>query len=358
MIRTPRPTRALSVALAGALLLGACSDDPRHEDVATEDVLASIADGVIIPSYEAAVTDLAALADALDADCADPSAEGLDTARAAWRDAELAWQATRATGVGPAVEQRAMTAIAFRIDPDKVVSLLAGSAPLDQTSVAAIGADQRGIYGVEVALFADGSDELAAASPGQARRCEYLVSATTLALEAIRNVLDAWNAEDPYRDTFIAGMDGDPISSVEAIVSEIAFRLQQADDQGLRAFVTADAYDDLPESRREGPAAQGVGSLRGILGGVAATVLGPDGELGLADLVANHSEDTADRFRELVEEAVAATAALPASSRAAIDDEGLAAAADAVAALRVLVTTEVASQLGVTIGFSDSDGDS
>ena len=74
-------------------------------------------------------------------------------------------------------------------------------------------------------------------------------------------------------------MDGDPISSVGALVNEMTFRLQQIDDQGLRALAAADAPDDLPASRREGP-----GRVRrrlacaGVLGGVAAMVHGPDGE--------------------------------------------------------------------------------
>jgi len=52
-------------------------------------------------------------------------------------------------------------------------------------------------------------------------------------------------------------------------------------------------------------------------------------------------------------------AALPDSVADAFDDPAaIKAASDAVAKLKVLVTTEVASQLGVTITFSDSDGDS
>lgn len=361
MIRTPR--RPLAAGLAALLLAtAACSGDdgPDRPDVSTADVLGSIADGVVIPSYEALVVDVEHLGTSLAALCDGPgTTAALEGARAAWRDSELAWQSSRAAGVGPAIQQRAMSSIAFRIDAGKVVALLAADAPVDPTSLATVGSDQRGLYGVEVALFGEGSDDLATASDARGRRCQYLRSATGLVGTAARAVLDAWTADDGYRDTFVAGMDGDPTSSVGAVVNELAFRLQQADDQGLRAMATAGSYDDLPASRRESSAAYGVASLRGILGGIAAVVLGPDGDPGLADLVATRSSGTADRLEALTEDAVAALGALPDSIAAAMEDrEAVADASAAIAALRVLVTTEVASQLGVTIGFSDSDGDS
>jgi predicted lipoprotein len=359
---------ALTVAIALASgTLSACSDDAGRADgngsggTATEvEVLTSIADGVVIPSYEALVANAQALASALDELCRAPSTAALGTARDRWRDTELAWQSTRASGVGPAIEMRSMQAIAFAARGEKVDDLLAGAEPVTPEALDALGADVRGIYGVEHALFAPGSDAMA--SPAGERRCTYARSATELASAEALAILDRWTRTDEtsYRDTFLAGMDGKPISSIGAVVNEMAFRLQQADDQGLRAMAAARTAADLPSTRREGPAGYGVASIRGVLGGIVAVVQGPDGKPGLADLVRSRSADTADRLEELAAKAVEALRPLPDSSAAAIDGDHAAveAAARALADLRVLVTTEVASQLGVTIGFSDSDGDS
>ena len=50
--------------------------------------------------------------------------------------------------------------------------------------------------------------------------------------------------------------------------------------------------------------------------------------------------------------------ALPDSVEAAFEDpEGIAKAAEAIAELKVLIFTEVAAQMSVTVTFSDSDGD-
>jgi predicted lipoprotein len=358
--RTPRRA-ALAAALATALLLGACSsDDGGHGGGTTAGhaaVLTALADGVIIPSYEALVTNVQALAAAEAALCTRPSAEGLEAARDAWRDTYLAWESSRATGVGPAIAMRSMQAIAFPAAPQKVEALIAGTDPITPEALNALGADVRGLSGVEDALFAPGAHALATAAG--ARRCEYAANATDLVARAARAVRDAWTSGG-YRATFVRGMDGDAISSIEEIVSNVTFRLQQIDDQGLRSLAEAATVDDLPRSRREGPSASGLATLRGLVGGVAAAVLGPDGQPGLAALVRARSADTGDRLERLTEDAVAALRPLPDSSAQALaeDHAQVAKAAKAVAALRVLVTTEVASQLGVTIGFSDSDGDS
>ncbi len=355
--------RAVAVATAALLLFAACSGDDdaidRGDDSAsTEAVLGALANGVIIPSYEAVVADVQALGASLDDLCGVPSQATLDVARDRWRDTDLAWQSTRATGVGPAIELRAMQAIAFRARTDKVEEAVADPKVLEPTTLDDLGADVRGIYAVEELLFAPASTALA--TPDGAARCAYARSATELAAGAALAVLDQWTLLDGgYRGTFVAGMDGDPISSVGAIVNEMTFRLQQIDDQGLRALAEATTYDELPSTRREGAAAHGLASTRGVLGGIAAAVLGPDGEPGLADLVRSRSADTADRLERAVQRALEALSALPDSSAAALEDaSGVDAAAEAIGELHVLVATEVASQLGVTIGFSDSDGDS
>ena len=85
-------------------------------------------------------------------------------------------------------------------------------------------------------------------------------SATALATDGGGQVLDDWTGG--YRDTFVAGMDGDPQSSVDAIVNELIFRVTEVDDQGLRALVEAASPDELPANRSDGPAAFHAAELR------------------------------------------------------------------------------------------------
>ncbi len=87
-------------------------------------------------------------------------------------------------------------------------------------------------------------------------------------------------------------------------------------------------------------------------------MIGRDEE-GLVALVAARSPETAERLQSATADAVAALDALPDAVAESFDrPEDVQTAADAVAELRVVLSTEAASQLGVTISFSDSDGDS
>ena len=106
-------------------------------------------------------------------------------------------------------------------------------------------------------------------------------------------VLVDWT--DGYRDTFVAGMDGDPQSSVDAIVNEVIFRVTDTDDQGLRALVEATARRPLrqPQRRPGGlPPRRAEGDP-----GRGAALLGEAVDDGrLLALVAARSDDTAARL--------------------------------------------------------------
>ncbi|MHB1139733.1 MAG: hypothetical protein ACYC2O_12315, partial [Microthrixaceae bacterium] len=85
-------------------------------------------------------------------------------------------------------------------------------------------------------------------------------------------------------------------------------------------------------------------------------------QLGLSVLVADQSLSTDRRVIATLDDAAAAVAELPAPL-AQVDPSDAAqvqllqAAYDQVSDARVSMRTEIASLLGVTVGFSDSDGD-
>jgi predicted lipoprotein len=362
--------RWLAVLVVAGLALSACGDDDggsgsggsEGDSEHTESVLRALGDDVIVPSYAGLVESLDGLTAALDTLCATPSAANLDAARATWREAAMAWPATRAGGVGPAMDRRLMGAVGYKARPQTVTTLLEGSDPLDPESLEQTGAAARGLSALELLLFDNGAGELTAPGEAGARRCEYARSASTLSGQAVQEVLDDWqgsSGDEPYADTLVSGVDGGPQSSVSALVNEVAHTLQTLDDKGLRQIAAAGSADDLPVTDRDGPAGYGLAELRGLHAGIVALVDGPSGDDGLRALVGGRDEEVADRLDAALTEATGALDALPdsiADTFAAPDD--LAAASEAVAELKVVVGTEVASVLGVTIGFSDADGDS
>jgi predicted lipoprotein len=340
------------------------SDSGGDQD-ADVDLLDTLGSDVIVPLYTELVETFDGLGTAIDALCTRPSPAGLDAARTAWGEAQDAWQRTRPVGVGPAMDRRLMSEVDYPIRPDDVAEVLAGADPVTPGSLADGRATARGLGAVEQLLFEpDVSDAELASGPAGGRRCTYAAAATTLAGTATQGVLDDWTGEgeatEAYTETFTAGIeDGDPQTSLSAVVNEVAHALQTIDDQGLRGIAAAGTVDDVPERQRDGAAGHRVADLRALVDTVVLVMEGPDGDDGLGAVVTARSDETGRRLDDALASASATVEVLPDSipDTLSVPDD-LAAAADAVAELKVVASTEVASVLGVTIGFSDADGDS
>ena len=360
-----RITKLLVAGVAvGSLALSACTSDDGGASKTTTtqkpvpvdvgEVLQGLADDVITPSYVSLSETLDALGTATDTLCAAPSEANLDAARTAWSAASRAWQSTRPTGVGPAQDDRLMSDIGFAARATVVDDLLESGDPVDVTAMADEGSAARGIYASEIALFGEGSDTLETADG--ARRCEYAASVATLSSEAADAVRDQW-VDGDATEQFVAGLDGGPESSVALVVNEVAHRLDEIDTMGLRDMADASSADDLDPDRLGGPADQRLADRKALLAGVSAAI--GDGDTGISALVGAKDPALRDRLVAADETATKDLDALPDSVAEALDDpKAVDAASKAVAKLKVLLSTEVASQLGVTINFSDSDGDS
>lgn len=354
---THRRTLAAVAVVVAAALLAACSgsDEPDGSRGAAVDVpaaLDAIATEIIVPAYERLGDELADLDSAVTALCATPSVDALDDARDAWRRSIGAWQETRAVGVGPAMDARLMSDLAFPARAGNIETSLSGPDPVDRAAIAERGAAVRGLYALEVALFDPPSDTLVTAEG--ARRCTYAASVASLSAEAATPVVQAW-ADGSAAERLVAGLDGGPRSSSSALVNEISRRLQEIDQRGLRDVAASETIEDVPEGRLDGPAAHRLAGLRALAAGVAAAI--GERSAGIVALIPD-DDGLARRLLAARDRMDETMAVLPDSIAASFDDrDAVAEAADAVADLQVLVSTELAAELGVTISFSDSDGD-
>jgi predicted lipoprotein len=350
--------------LAGSLLLAACSsgDDGSDKTTTTQKpepvdvgaVLQDLADDVIVPSYVALSDSLKGLATDTQALCDAPSAEALATAQQAWSAADAAWEASRPAGVGPALDDRLMSNVGFAARQTVIDDLLESGDPVDREAIADEGSAARGLFASEILLFGKGSESLT--TPEGARRCEYAASVALDAQAAADAITAQWVDGDAV-EQFVSGLDGGPESSVALVVNEVTQRLAEIEGMGLTDMTEATSVDDLDPSRVGGPADQRLADRKALMQGISAAI--GDGTTGISALVGAHDADTRDRLVAANEKAVKAMDALPDSvSEALKDPKAVKEAAEAVTKLKVLVSTEVASKLGVTITFSDSDGDS
>lgn len=322
-----------------ALMVGACAESGAPADTtgtteseevvaARTQVLDDLGERVIVPGYLRLAESAAALRSDLEAGCSDPSLD-LDQLRKSWLTSLNGWLMIQSYRFGPLQDLDLSAAIFYPIDPDKVdANAVAGVLDLTAT-----GSDAKGLGAIGHVLYAaDQLDQTA---------CPYLVAMAVRVADAARTVSDTWSehVEQGLSATFPSTQAG-----IEMVVNDAIASVAEA----------ASYLGDPPEEvAPEHSGGRDFEEIEARMMGVRDVYQGAGGP-GLSSLVQLAFAPTDERMNERLEIALGL---LSASSSDPTAEEYLA-AYDVVAAVHRTFTTEVASQLGATLMFGDSDGDS
>lgn len=295
---TRRRSRMLVTLVVASFLAGACADDGRSRaEVVGEQTAAVVPERfeVLDEAAETLARDVAVWCEAGVPDVDDEAVvAGVATVRERWQALAPYW-------FGPAMDRRSRAIIDPDARSDDVAELLAASVPLDPATLRdSYGADQRGLGAIALLV------ERAATTPDGGRVCEYAAATADLVHEETSALVDEWRAYGP-------ALDDDDQTANEAlggIVNETLFALDRLDMEDRRDVATA--------------MASGIGDA---LAGLSPL---------LSDDVVGRLEDEIDTVRRSV---------------------GTARLGDAVDELETTLATNVVSSLGLSIQFSDADGD-
>ena len=331
-----------------------------------KDVLISLTDQVVVPAYQEASANAASLDQAVTALCSDPSEASLEAARQAWRSARAAWMRSRAAGFGPVMDRRSASILDW--SPTDTAGI---DASISDPTFAinadhirnAVSADRRGFGAMEHLLFAKDPLALLSSSPSA---CTYLTSLSQAARWETDAILADWTTGgdlgSPYQEYFTdrADLSVLPSDGVEEVVRVQVFmirdivQLRMAPALGLRG-------EESDLTAIPGNAAgNGLADLRNELLGMQKIYEGAGGnELGISHLVTPLSGETDQRVREQLSAAIGAVDEVQGPLRDAIGErpEKVTALYDRLHNLQRTMATEVVSLLGVSVGFSDTDGD-
>ena len=363
---TNRPTRNLTrpatvlllVAIGVALMLAACSNDVTRRDVA-----ASLTELVIIPQYAAAAASAEAMHERIRMLVSEPSARRLDAARESWREARSAWSRVQAYSFGPVMELRIPSLVDWwPISEEKIEQTRSRASITAEDVRESFAADQRGFSALEYLLFAD--DDIVLTQLGSERGAtgQYLAALSEVIARAIRQAAVDWAGE--YGSAF-SGTGDRAIAENLAIADLVrvpVFLTETVGDMQLGVALGIIKTDADPSVIPEGAAGVGVDDLAQSVRGIQDTYLGHADGQGISDLIAQLSVESDLRMRDALSAAIDAIDSLdrtrPLVELLQTDPDAVAAARDAIKAVQIILNTEIVSLLGVTIGFSDNDGDS
>ena len=361
-LNTPsrRFTALLSLMTIGAaLLLAGCSSDVTRRDVA-----ASLTEQVIIPRYEAAAASSEAMNERVRILVSDPTAGRLEAARDAWREARSDWSRLQAYTFGPVTERRIASLVDWwPIDEMRIHAALARTTISAPDVHETFAANQRGFSALEYLLFAEGDSLLGRLQSGDDAYGEYLTALATVIADAVQEASDDWSQE--YGAVFSGS--GDRAISENLAIADLVrvpvFLTETIGDMQLGVALGITKPEADPSVIPGGNANAALNDLERNIRGIHDTYLGTAEGLGISDLVAQLSEDADQRMRDALSDAIKEVEALkrrghPLKQLVQSDPDAVAQVRDAIKSVQIVLNTEIVSLLGVTIGFSDNDGDS
>ena len=351
------------LAIAAAVACGGGGDPPDEAAV-----LASVTDMVIVPGYESVAERTGRLRESLDQLCAGPSETSMEGARQAWRDAREPWMRSEATWFGPVHDRRSLGVVDWpQVRPDRIEAMLeTGPATTDEHVRDRLASTQRGLGAIEYVLFEPGA--VGALSQRETGRCGYLKALGRVVEAEAAGIAEAWSSGTDggpaYKDFFTGRSDSSLLTgqAVGDMVRTQVFLMRTLVDMRLAsAMGLREGGHDLT-ALPGGNGLNALSDLRNEVLGIRDVYLGAgkEGDLGVSDLVRELSEETDERMREQFDSSLAAIDAVQAPLRTAVVErpEQVREVYDRLMDLQRTLSTEVVSLLGVSVGFSDTDGDS
>lgn len=165
-------------------------------DAAARTLLKSVVNNAILPLYESLDTQAQNLVKTSQAFCEEPTLAGLNDTRVNWAEVLSGWEQSSSLLFGPAVENEIDFTIYFRPVKKAVIKgVLVSEGNIDLAAIEKAGVGGQGLATLEYLLFdRELSDEqqLAAFVASEQRRCDYLVSASTLLAKNLHTINQGW----------------------------------------------------------------------------------------------------------------------------------------------------------------------
>lgn len=269
------------------------------------------------------------MAPAIESLCAaspDKATPALEQARSQWLASLAAWERLSAVAIGPVLERRSQRQIDFTPTRPRMIEKAVKAAPKNPADMELIGTPAKGFPALEWLLW------VKPIQPASAE-CRY---ATQLALEIGREAEALAAAQDPQ--VALGEVLNQWIGGLERL------RWASLEMPQRVAMTAAKDIPDFPRQASGGIAIAWAGQWD-ALRSLAVASLAPA-------LRERRAQALADRLSQALGRADTALSGLDGRDRARVF-----AAGHALADLKKLAEGEVATVLGVSIGFSDSDGD-
>ncbi|WP_439881057.1 imelysin family protein [Pontibacter sp. MBLB2868] len=359
--------------LAGVSLLSSCgsdNDSGPNTDYDRQTMLTNYAENLIVPAYQKFKTETAEMATAVTAFTANPSTTTLATVRKEYLDAYKAWQQVSVYEFGPADEQMLRSNLNIFPTTTSQIESNISSGSYDFQATANMSA--KGFPALDYLLYTKASDAevvaLYTTAPNAANRKKYLQDIANLVSQRADATYTGWTTGN-YTKTFKEAAGTAVGSAVGNLVNELNSDIDVT--KGAKVGIPSGRFaggSPFPEKVEAYYSQSSLELLKqAILAEKAAfmglSASGANGP-GLDDYLDHvNAQYNGVALSEAIEAqfdaALAAVDAVQGPLSAAVNTQPQAVAKvyDELQKLIVLTKTDMPAALGVTITYSDNDGD-
>ncbi len=364
------------VCFVGAGFLGIGCSTPVEDDTQQRAVIRDLANNVMYPLQKELAAEAADVKTTLAAFCAAPTEANLKAAQDAWRTARLPWKRAEMFRFGPVEDARIGSAIDFwPVRPDTIeAAITAAPEPVTAAHIATLGTSSKGLPAIEYLIFdpVGGNAAILTSIGGMdaiaVKRCGYAAALGEAFANDAAALESAWS---PTGGGFVnevanAGAGSSTFTSgqnaVGVVVNLLNASLQATNENKITAPLGTNTGSPDPllvESRLSDASIddllENMHGVDDVYEGHHADKMGK----GLSVLVSARSPAIDAAVKAALVDAQAKISAIPAPLRTAItaNPESVTAAHAAIRNLRIRLSTDVASVLGVSILLNDSDAD-
>lgn len=345
------------------------------EEFSRRAMLENIAHEIILPLHEDFSRQTEALRAAVRTFQATPTLENLQSLQEAWRATSRLWYKVTLFRLGRLTfSPQSRIANNVPLATPLIDQFIDGTDPLDTDALAVFGSNVVGLRAVEYLIFdPEGGNESVIRKytddPTAARRAQYLVLTTEDLNATVSELLQVWLPEGSnYVEAFV---DGDDPSSVQGSISMLANQMMSTLESTITMMIgwplgilSGSVQVDIIESKYSGYTLQQVKSnienLRDTFNGRGASEDGFGFDDYLDFLGAAYNDmSLADAINQQFDRVIAALNAIEEPFAVALvnNPQQVQRVYDEGRSLIVLLKTDMASRLGITITYNDSDGD-
>lgn len=362
------------LALACLAVLSSCGSDSDGTDPKTDydrqAMVANYADNLIVPAYNVFQSETEAMATAINAFVATPTAATLAAARAAYQDAYRAFQGASLYEFGPAEEQMLRNNLnIFPTSTAEIESNITSGTYDLQTSA---NLDAKGFPALDYLLYGAGTEaavvEQYTSGVHAANRKKYLQDISSLISQRAEAVYSGWTSGN-YAATFKNAPGTAVGSAVGNIVNQLNFDidLTKRAKVGIPSgrFTAGSALPDRVEAYYSQISLellkQAIRAEKAVFMGLTSNgTNGPGLDDYLDHVNARYNGGMlSDAIEAQFDAALAAANAVqgPLSEAVTTQPQAVTKVYDEMQRLIVLTKTDMPAALGVTITYTDNDGD-